>query len=489
MFLRVVLSFLIFMSSARALLGEALSTEHLARVADKISLRMVGTIATPAQREAVSNGTMSPREFAEALKGDTRFLASLAKYWMRELKITAPVDFPNVTAPGIGATSTLMRPGRNATTDANKSLQWRSGRYSLSCVPLTAAMVATATPEVLNFYRKRCCSYIQANSGIVADPLVKVTPWWAPDKQVDACAELPLVCGPQLAGCFPGERRIFPGEAAVDADLANKYNEGLIEGFTAEPGYLIGRVIRDALAWDEVVTGRFTMANGMMQHFLKTPFANAIVAAAVTGAWKNEANVVTLNNATNPLDGNWYVVDHHNSGAHAGVLSTMAFQKAYNGHYAKANAAMETFLCRSFTAPHGSVIPSSVETEPARKPFCSTCHSILDPMAQHFARWPRIGSTNFLYDSGSGISSAGRFMGFSDSDTVGLGRTFTKLPDFKTCAVNHAFRFLMGRSMSVAEQAEYMSPFVQAYDVQDRRLWQVYLEIIQSDVFLGVQGE
>lgn len=489
MFLRIASSIVLLIGSAGVLWGQTLAPEHLARVADKISLRMVGTVATPAQREAVVNGSMSPREFAEALKSDARFLANLSKYWLRELKITAAVDFQNVSAPGVGATATLLRPGRNATTDANKTLNWRSGRYSLSCAPLTAAIAATATPEVLNFYRKRCCSYIQANSGIVADPLVKATPWWAPDKQVDVCAEVPLVCGPQLAGCFPGDRRIFPGDVSVDADLANKYNAGLIEGFTAEPGYLIGRVIRDALAWDEVVTGRFTMANGMMQNFLTTPFANAIIAAAVTGAWKNEANVVTLNNATNPVDGNWYPVDHHNSGAHAGVLSTMAFQKAYNGHYAKANAAMETFLCRSFTAPHGSVIPSSVETEPARKPFCSTCHSILDPMAQHFTRWPRIGNTNFLYDSGSGISSAGTYMGFSDSDTVGLGRTFTKLPDFKTCAVNHAFRFLMGRSMSVAEQAEYMAPLVQTYDDHDRRLWQVYLEIIQSDVFLGVQSE
>lgn len=424
---------------------------------------------------------MSIAEYAEKLKSDPRFLDMIARYWLQELRITASVDFQNTSVPGGITTISRLFPGRNSFSTNNRSLGLRGSTWTLMCAGITAG----ATEDQKAFYRSKCCGY--TNSTNPADPLVPVRPWWNPDATVNVCPGVVQNdhCGAQLQNCFPNDARTLAG-VGLSANLSDDYYLSNIRGgFTAEPGYLIARVIRDNLPWDEVVKGRFSMANGSMQHFLKTDFAQAIVTASVPGSWRNGQNVVELANATNPQDGRWYPVDHFESGAHAGVISTMAFQKTFNGHYAKANAAMESFLCKKFQAPDSAVIPQTHETEPAKKPYCNTCHSTLDPLAQHFTRWPSIGSTNFFYNASSGISSSGSFMGYTDSDTSGLGKTFAKLEEFKTCAISHAFRFLTGREMTGGESAEYMKTFLTKYNENNRSIWPVMLEIIQSEAFEG----
>ena len=140
-------------------------------------------------------------------------------------------------------------------------------------------------------------------------------------------------------------------------------------------------------------------------------------------------------------------MDHNDTKRHAGVLSTLAFQKSANGHYAKANIAMEAFLCKAFSAPKGSKIPPSEETEPSQKPFCKNCHSVLDPMAHFMSRWPKIGQDNFYYDTTAGISATGIFAGLQGGDTLGMGKVFSSLKDFETCAVKHSFKFLVERNI------------------------------------------
>jgi hypothetical protein len=303
---------------------------------------------------------------------------------------------------------------------------------------------------------------------------VSVSPWWAPQTTVKACAGMDAqgVCGPNLRACLPQGN-----------DPDNKYNEDVTVGFTTEPGRLAARVIIEDRPWDEVLRGSRSPMNGAMQHFLLN-FGELVRRVSPPGSFQKPGTVGEYTFPKPEASNRGYDWVERGS-LHAGVLTTIAFQRNFNGWRAKANATMEAFLCQKFKVPQGAKQIPSEESDLTRRPYCQSCHSTLEPMSQFFGRWPNLGNTNYFYEPAASASAVGSFNGQSDADTVGLARVFTAQKEFSSCAAERAFEFVVGRTMTEKERAGLLPSLASSFQQNGRKIWPVMKEIILQPAFLG----
>ena len=487
-----------------------------ARILDRLYVQFTNSIAPKEVKDKFLADEISLVEVAQSLKNDARLKRQLAYYWSEIFKITAKVDWDDTTNHITEENlSTVLTQGRLRPIAINKGLVFMNGVYALNAgVNLTTAKTPAGN-AARDYWQKNDCMRTPFNYRKVAANVavtnqfsgtrwmtaagvwirgkqVEVNPWWDKAQTVKVCEGVVARCGENLEQCFPTDNSMINKPGTNARDPKNFYVRNIDEGFSLEPGMMIAGIITGAsegLSWDDVVTGNFTMMNGTTQHFLNIPrWGGIIVGSSPEGAWKNEEDIVSLPNA-NPKDKKWYPIFHKDTKRHAGVLTTLAFQKTYNGHYAKANGAMEALLCKKFSAPDGAVIPPSKETEPVNMPFCSSCHQILDPLSHHFRRWPEIGDSNFYYNPTAGLSAVGNYEGHQDADTYGLGRTFTKTDDFYQCGISRTFEFVVGRPMLESEKVSFLPSLMKTLRENNNEMWPVIEQIISSPAFTGENHE
>ncbi|RYG60667.1 DUF1585 domain-containing protein [bacterium] len=251
-----------------------------------------------------------------------------------------------------------------------------------------------------------------------------------------------------------------------------------------EPGYIISHVVAEDKPFSEVVTSPSTIMTGTYAYFL---------AGQGKDLWANfpGGGIADISNPIfNP--GDRTDRKHHwvnRSAAHAGILTTPAFQILTNGRRAKANKAYETFLCKKFTVPDGAQAdPSDSNPDLTKRTYCTYCHKSLEPMAAFFNRWPTTGVNNFIYDNAKDVNDTGRFNGSQGSGAIAFGKILAESDTFDDCSIRRAFEFVNGRKLSTVELENKVPAWVDSFKTSSKNLRTVIKAMVLSPEFLTPKG-
>ena len=536
-FLRTIVFFVTLMSVSVLKASSQGFSEHTLRygalLVDKIAMRLTGLPAEPQTKQDFLEGKKTLEQIAEDWKSDPQkhqlMRERLTEFWTQTFSIFAPVDVFRISTKRTGESaargivddiassgSANKVTGNDATKGAASKRLYYRNMASLDCntpSPTTGCRNAFCWPcadspggalafgpvyvversvpgvsgaavgESTEARRVQTCT---------TSSLIQVTPWWAPESTVSTCPDTTLTdfCGPGFEKCMPIDKSVNPSHDWRDP--AYQWPEWVNIDFTREPGMMASRIVLEDRRWDDVLTSTEGVATGVMINYVKKFAGNNTIStrfseAAPPQTYKKSDGTWTTLKGTSQTesnlirDRNFYWIDRGNS--HAGVITTPAWQMTFNGHRAKANAAMETFLCEKFSIPEGSKPIPSEETDLTKRPYCSLCHMTLEPLSGYFKRWPAVGNTNYLYTPS--INADGNFRGTAGSDTNGLAGQLVSLPAFSHCAVNRAFEFLVGRSLNSQEVTYLMPQLLKTFDDNNRRLWPVMKQIISLPVFAG----
>ena len=168
--------------------------------------------------------------------------------------------------------------------------------------------------------------------------------------------------------------------------------------FTMEPGMMIAKIISQDRSWNEVLTTSKGVVNGATAYLIGNKkvghkyIDNFLPNIAGNDAYPNRLTNLVFKNAKPSNYKNFAEVE--TGGLKAGIMKTMAFHKVTNGHRAKANRIRQSLLCQEFTPPDEPQTESD-EEDLSKRPYCSHCHKVLEPMTNFFSHWPD--SDNFEY--------------------------------------------------------------------------------------------
>ncbi|MDB4963243.1 MAG: hypothetical protein JWP01_3242 [Myxococcales bacterium] len=257
--------------------------------------------------------------------------------------------------------------------------------------------------------------------------------------------------------------------------------------WSQEAIHFLDRIFQDDRDVREILISPSTMVNGPLAQFYRF-FANATCcgAAAELGYSKAEplfdpATVPTLA----PYEvSNWKVVEDRGPHA-AGVLTMPMFLLKYGSRRQRAHVVYNAFMCKEFVAETVKLAPST-EPDLTKRAGCASCHKRLEPMSAYFARiqesdWTYLPASHLpvSLDRCTAGGPAGMPMGacrtFYDADfttrtsTVlrgaysapshadegprGLAREVTSSPEFAPCVVRNVAQSLLGRQLTVEDEA------------------------------------
>lgn len=448
----------------------ALAVEKLAVT---LTGRSASAVVAPATLSAYRAGNVTLGEVADQLVKQPAFVDRFAQYWLQILQVGSLVSWWDVVDPTAPATAVNAS---NLEKTLINIIQY--GNYGSTTRRLA---YARDTCNVNGWTKGTFIIYTNAatapdlNCSNDCGRTTLVTPYWNPTGTVQVCSGLLASdhCGPDLARCIPDPEPVAPGYTLAP------FVRQVSWGFTMQPGVTAAKLVQDGASWDGMVTGTRVPVNGPMAKFLSL-FGGYFGAVAPPGAYPGRTSdaVFTGADATNLDDWRWV----EGGPREAGILTSLAFQRVTNGWRAKANRAMNALLCRSFSVPEGTPQPPSTETDLTKKPYCSECHRILEPMARFFGRWPNVGNgNNYRYDPVA--PAAGEFNGVTGDDVPAFGRILAGMEDYDRCAVRRAFEFVMARRMTDEERATLLRPLTARFVANGKRLWPVMRELIASPAF------
>jgi hypothetical protein len=255
--------------------------------------------------------------------------------------------------------------------------------------------------------------------------ITSVEPWWAPGtavsvigrsgngKQTNAGTDCGRIymgessnnfahagcgCGPNLLYCaLPRSYGpvMYPRDLESNPYVADAQRRLLFE----EPARLVAHVITTDAPFSDLVVGNYTVAPRRLQHvYARWGRMNSDNAAFDSAPWWKTADdtwqkVTFQSIQPNLLDVRTYTFDPRtNSGApigvpSAGILTQLGPNVWYPRERVRAARWLETFACRSFTAPDPALVFMPPYTnDPARGGTCQHCHTTIDPAAIHFKR-------------------------------------------------------------------------------------------------------
>ena len=334
---------------------------------------------------------------------------------------------------------------------------------------------------------------------------IDVSPYWNNEITVKACPATikDQYCGANFAKCFP-----YPNDS-VERDPANFYRRKISQAITLEPGIMMAKTVREQKKYSQIITTSLGVVNGHYLHFLKN-FDRVITKQYRRKKSWNANNFTTddrliliiednpLNSypeSTNKkidLNDQRYQWIERGGNKHAGILTTIAFQRATNGWRAKVNKARSALLCREFIDPVGAKADPDDQRKLEERAYCGGCHKYLEPLSRFFHRWPDTGNdNNYFYDhlaeplttsyQDSYCSTCGDVTG---NDVRGYAEIIISSDDgFKQCAVRQAFEYIIKRPMNTDELRLLLPGLVKVYDDNKENLWMVMRQIISMKIF------
>jgi hypothetical protein len=465
------------------------------READRIHLAFTNKPASSVIRQQYSSGSLSLEALLENLRLSPDFQDWLAHFWLEKMGIMAPVEpFDIEPADGQGMLERLEKDrqwdnrvlriqnhiGCQEFKD-DPNYPWDAGDYYSIRLPMSAS--SNAERDTIEEVDCMCTNFdwheqgnIQTNHwhtgrSLLSNPrwgqfIKKVNPWWLFGGSVWACSALeePEICGPGLANCYPGDGGTSRGDT-------NTYTGRLTEDITQEPGIHVAKVVIDRRSWSETVASTQGVYTGVMGDFI-AKWGSFVVDAAPPMTFRSSNLQLKLTHLDR-TDNQWHWYDR--GAQHAGALTTISYQRSHNGWRSLAKNALKAFLCTDFVVPQNQIPVESDETDLTKKPYCNTCHIVLEPMAQFFGNWPNTGDLNYLYDAGA--DSTGAFAGQSGSGAPALGSIFANLKSFQTCGIRRAFEFLHRRPMSSSEVSLMMPELERVYEQTSGDMWSIMVAL------------
>ena len=335
--------------------------------------------------------------------------------------------------------------------------------------------------------------------------LIDVAPYWNREITVKACPATikDQYCGANFAKCFP-----YVNDS-VERDPANFYRRKVAQAITLEPGVMMAKTVREQKKYSQIITTSLGVVNGHYLHFLKN--FDRVISKQYRRKKSWKANNFTVDDRlilmveSNPLNSypdltnknidlndQRYQWVERGGDKHAGILTTVAFQRATNGWRAKANKARSALLCREFVDPVGAKADPDDQRKLEERAYCGGCHKYLEPLSRFFHRWPDTGNdNNYFYDhfaeplttsyQDSYCSSCGDVTG---NDVKGYAEIVISSDDgFKQCAVRQAFEYIIKRQMNIDELRLLLPGLVKVYDNSKENLWMVMRQIISMKIF------
>ncbi len=335
-------------------------------------------------------------------------------------------------------------------------------------------------------------------------PAGRETPFPFEDEYARKHRGEPIACTTQLAlaasadcGCGQGLERCVPTgyDYNVVFNVAPRELVGLA-GAVATGGHttsqywhrfwreevtrLMSRVFSDDRDVRELVTGRYTYVNGPLSQFYRfVEPGNCCGHERTTALGMREETDPLVRPDRLPLlpvndaDTWTLVVDR---GPHAaGILTTSAFLQKFASRRARAAAAYQGLLCKTFVADTSQAPPSRDPNLMAR-PGCASCHTTLEPLSAYFTK-VKEGSTTVLslptenpechLRGGKPYAYCPEFYDrdFSDEKTAllkgayasrehaeggpeALGAELARSPEYASCAVELTLSSFLGRALT-----------------------------------------
>ena len=335
--------------------------------------------------------------------------------------------------------------------------------------------------------------------------MIEVTPYWDRSITVKACPATisDQYCGANFAKCFP-----YVGDPA-ERDPANFYRRKIAQAITLEPGVMMAKTVREQKKYSQIITTSSGVVNGHYLHFLKNFDRVISKQYRRKKSWDdnkftaNDRLILTveasslnsypeLTKTEIDLNDQRYQWIERGGAQHAGILTTIAFQRATNGWRAKVNKARSALLCREFVDPVGAKADPDDQRKLEERAYCGDCHKYLEPLSRFFHRWPDTGNdNNYYYDhfaepltTSYQDSYCPKCQSLTGNDVKGFADIIVSSDDgFKQCAVRQAFEYVIKRPMNADELRLLLPGLVEVYDDNKENLWMVMRQIISMKIF------
>lgn len=232
----------------------------------------------------------------------------------------------------------------------------------------------------------------RTGSGCRLDGWVRVSPYWAPETTVKACAYDAQTAAVGVRGLMCEERGNDRGcgcgstleRCVVRGGTAEEIADALEE----EPLRIFERVMRDPSAsYFDALTTRTTEINGPLATYYSHAASTTSHDASMQGVPELPFSETTFRSFERGPE-------------HSGVLTTRAFLTRFASQRARANRFATAFLCQPFIAPSeglpASDAPCSQNPNLSERCGCAACHQRLEPLAVHWGRWDINGDYGFF---------------------------------------------------------------------------------------------
>jgi len=243
---------------------------------------------------------------------------------------------------------------------------------------------------------------------------------------------------------------LFPAGFAARDELEGEDVQRIGVSVTEAPLRLIEHVIREDRPLTEIVTAKYTLADGYVARVWGLEYVG-------TGA-------------------SWEVTHYADGRAEAGILSdswlyTRHSSTFSNKNRGRANAISRALLCHDYTQRSVELDvtidladPAQVSNAIANNPTCVSCHQTLDPLAAHFASFYPLFVPSLLdaypfqgyapeLDALFSVKDPGYF-GYPSGDVAYLGQLIADDPRFAACQARRFFSYFRQVPLDAVPQAE-----------------------------------
>lgn len=268
-----------------------------------------------------------------------------------------------------------------------------------------------------------------------------VTVFWYPGVVAWVCPSVVRTCGSDLSRCFieyENENEARNAELGATEIFDSRFS--VVKSLSKQSSGIASAVVVANYPYTKILEPGLTAVDGAIAHFYRQ------VHHFDLSKLNPPPELIEVVNNISLTDTRFRLVYTGNTYEQAGVLTTFGWLRRYEKNRTRANQLYERLLCRKFTSELPRVFPAdpgNLRTTPG----CSGCHATLDPLADFFAAW---GEGGELYQ-GSRSTIATTFSGKGGSFVSDLANIIREDSAFSTCAVENAWKWLMGRGFFADE--------------------------------------
>ena len=342
-------------------------------------------------------------------------------------------------------------------------------------------------------------------------------------------------CGAGLEHCLPGDSfqqdpRAFSFPTHIPLGLELPFAAGPQNAsswnklwWSQEARHFFARLFSGDRDFREVLTGRWSAVNGPLAQFYRSGALASCCGRERAFKMGEESEPLFSPRAVPadllPMDTDKWE-DVPDRGAHAaGILTMPVFLAKYASRRARGAAVYSSFLCKSFTADHIDLKPSTEPNLMVRE-GCSTCHATLEPLAAYFSRveetnWVFLpqkqfpvenpvckknaqgkmpGFCDFFYDAAFSDGKAGKLRGayadagHAERGPAGIAADVTAQPEFASCAVERVTSSFLGRPLR-DDDARLLESLRGTFVAHGYRMRSLVGALVRSSAYLSANDD